>query len=114
MRQTGIIAAAGMVALEEMLARLKEDHDNARNLAEGIAQIPGLSTDTEGVKTNIIYFDLVSQRLTTDEFIKRTGLKGLKFLPTGPSRFRMVTHYGIEHEDIAQALAVLSTVMKES
>lgn len=113
MRQTGIIAAAGMVALEEMVARLKEDHANARSLAEGIAQIPGLSTDTEGVKTNIIYFELVSQRLTADEFITRAGLKGLKFLPTGPSRFRMVTHYGIEPEDIAEALAVLSAIMKE-
>ena len=113
MRQTGIIAAAGVVALEEMLARLKEDHDNARNLAEGIARIPGLSTDTDKAKTNIIYFELVSQRLTADEFITRTGLKGVKFLPTGPSRFRMVTHYGIEPEDIAEALTVLSAVMKE-
>lgn len=113
MRQTGIIAAAGMVAMEEMLARLKEDHTNARNLAEGIAQIPGLSTDTEGVKTNIIYFDLVSQRLTAHEFIARAGFKGIKFLSTGPSSFRMVTHYGIEPEDIAEALAVLSEVMKE-
>ena len=114
MRQTGIIAAAGMVALEEMLDRLKEDHANARSLAEGIARIPGLSTDTDGVQTNIIYFDLANHRLTADEFIKRTSLKGLKFLPTGPSRFRMVTHYGIEPEDIAEALAVLSAVMKES
>jgi threonine aldolase len=114
MRQTGIIAAAGTVALEKMLARLKEDHENARNLAEGIDQIPGLSTDPDEARTNIIYFELVSQRLTTDEFIKRAGSKGLKFLPTGPSRFRMVTHYGIEPEDIAEALAVISTVMKES
>ncbi len=114
MRQTGIIAAAGMVALEEMPGRLQEDHANARNLAEGIARIPGLSADTEGVKTNIIYFDLVSQRLTADDFMTRAGLRGVKFLPTGPSRFRMVTHYGIEPQDISEALAVLSSVMEES
>jgi threonine aldolase len=113
MRQTGIIAAAGVVALEEMLARLKEDHDNARDLARGIAQIPGLSIDVKGVRTNIIYFDLVNDRLTADEFIRRAGLRGVKFLPTGPSRFRMVTHYGIRPEDIVDTLEVLAAVMEE-
>jgi len=114
MRQTGIIAAAGVVALEEMLARLKEDHDNAGNLAEGIARIPGLSIDPQGIKTNIIYFDLVSRHLTADEFITRAGARGVRFLPTGPSRFRMVTHYGIAAEDIAGAIDILSAVMEES
>jgi len=113
MRQTGIIAAAGVVALEEMLARLTEDHDNARNLAEGIARIPGLSIDPQGIKTNIIYVDLVSDRLTADEFITRAGARGVRFLPTGPSRFRMVTHYGIVPEDIAEALEILSAIMEE-
>jgi threonine aldolase len=113
MRQTGIIAAAGIVALEEMLDRLKEDHANARELAAGIAQIPGLSIDVKGIKTNIIYFDLESKRLTPEEFITRTGLRGVKFLPTGPSRFRMVTHYGITPKDIAEALDILNAVMEE-
>jgi threonine aldolase len=113
MRQTGIIAAAGVVALEEMLARLTEDHDNARNLAEGIARIPGLSIDPQGIKTNIIYVDLVSGRLTADEFITRAGARGVRFLPTGPSRFRMVTHYGIVPEDIAEVLEILSGIMEE-
>jgi threonine aldolase len=113
MRQTGIIAAAGVVALEEMLDRLTEDHDNARNLAEGIARIPGLSIDPQGIKTNIIYVDLVSGRLTADEFITRAGARGVRFLPTGPSRFRMVTHYGIVPEDIAEVLEILSGIMEE-
>jgi threonine aldolase len=113
MRQTGIIAAAGVVALRDMLARLKEDHDNARNLAGGIARIPGLSIDPQGIKTNIIYVDLVSDRLTADEFITRAGSRGVRFLSTGPSRFRMVTHYGIVPEDIVGALEVLSAVMEE-
>lgn len=112
MRQTGIIAAAGVVALEEMLDRLTEDHDNARNLAEGIAGIHGLSIDPQGVKTNIIYVDFVSERLTADEFITRAVSRGLRFLHTGPSRFRMVTHYGIVPEDIADALEILSEVME--
>jgi threonine aldolase len=113
MRQTGIIAAAGVVALDEMVARLKEDHSNARDLAEGIAQIPGLSIDSTVVKTNILYFDLVESRLPADEFIQRAGLKGIKFLATGPSRFRMVTHYGIEPADVDEALEVLASVMEE-
>ncbi|GAF73627.1 unnamed protein product, partial [marine sediment metagenome] len=108
-----IIAAAGSVALEDMVDRLAKDHMNARNLAEGIAQIPGLSIDLETIKTNIIYFDLLSDRLTADKFMARVGQKGVKFLSTGSSRFRMVTHYGIEHEDIDAVLIALREVMEE-
>jgi threonine aldolase len=113
MRQTGIIAAAGVVALREMPSRLNEDHDNARNLAEGIARIPGLSIEAQAVKTNIIYFDLRSERLCAEEFIRRAGARGVRFLLTGSSRFRMVTHYGIVPEDIAQTIEILTEVMEE-
>lgn len=112
MRQTGIIAAAGIVSLEQMVDRLSEDHINARNLAKGITHIPGLSIDIEAVNTNIIYFDLTDDRIQSDEFVKRCNRKGVMFLPTGPSRFRMVTHYGIEPQDIDAALAALREVMK--
>ncbi|UCC22213.1 MAG: low-specificity L-threonine aldolase [Planctomycetota bacterium] len=115
MRQAGIIAAAGIVALEEMVERLAEDHVNARRLAEGIAQIDGLSIDVAAVQTNIIYFDLVSGRLSVEEFLKRLEEKGIKLLCIGrPARFRMVTHYGIGAEDIDVAVAGLREVMKES
>lgn len=114
MRQTGVIAAAGTIALEQMLDRLAEDHMNARRLAEGIAQTPGLSIDPARIKTNIIFFDLVSDRLTAPEFITRLEQRGVKLLPTGPSRFRMVTHYGINSEDIDAALMALGQVMEES
>jgi len=113
MRQAGIIAAAGIVGLEEMVERLAEDHVNARHLAEGIAHIDGLSIDIAAVQTNIIYFDLVSHRLSVEEFLRRLEQKGIKLLCTGrPARFRMVTHYGIEAEDIDAALAGLREVMK--
>jgi len=114
MRQTGVIAAAGTIALEQMLDRLAEDHMNARRLAEGIAQTPGLSIDPARIKTNIIFFDLVSDRLAAPEFIKRLEQKGIKLLPTGLSRFRMVTHYGINSEDIDATLVALGQVMEES
>jgi threonine aldolase len=112
MRQTGIIAAAGIISLEKMVERLSEDHMNAYTLAEGIAQIPGLSIDVSKIKTNIIYFDLTNHHLNTDEFAKKCGQKGLMFLPTGQSRFRMVTHYGITSEDIKASLITLREVME--
>ena len=112
MRQTGIIAAPGIIALEQMVDRLDEDHKNARRLAQGIARIPGLSIDVEGIKTNILYFNLVSKGLTADEFITRLDQKGVKCLCTGPASFRMVTHYGIYPEDIDRALECMGEAMK--
>ncbi len=113
MRQTGIIAAAGFLAIEKMVKRLNEDHENARHLAEGIAGITGLSIDADRVKTNILYFDLNSGGLTPEEFMTRLETKGIKLLRTGPSRFRMVTHYGIRSEHIDTALVSLSEVLAE-
>jgi threonine aldolase len=113
-RQCGIIAAAGIVALEQMVERLAEDHANARRLAEGIAQIQGLSIEPEKVQTNIVYFDLTNQKLTSEEFTKRLSDRGVKIIQTGPARFRAVTHYGISAEDIDMALAALSEVTDES
>jgi threonine aldolase len=112
MRQAGVIAAAGIVALEQMVSRLAEDHTNACRLAEGIAHIPGLSIDLARVQTNIVYFGLDSDRLTADEFLSRLDKKGVKLLRTGGSSFRMVTHYGIRSEDIDAALTALVLVMK--
>lgn len=112
MRQAGVIAAAGITALEQMVDRLAEDHINARRLAEGIARIPGLSIDPAGTQTNIVYFELVSDRLTAEELVTKVGKKGIRLLCTGPSRLRMVTHYGIGSEDIDATLAAMGEVME--
>lgn len=112
MRQAGIIAAAGVVALKEMIDRLAEDHANARRLAEGLAEIPGLSVDLKRVQTNIVYFDLLDGGLEPDQLLTRLREGGVKMLSTGPRRFRAVTHYGIEAEDIEKALAVIHRVMR--
>ncbi len=114
MRQCGIIAAAGITALEEMVERLAEDHANARHLAEGIASIPNLSIDLERVQTNIVYFDLASEVLTAEEFTKKLVDRGVKIIQTGPGRFRAVTHYGIGTEDIDAALAALSEAANQT
>jgi threonine aldolase len=111
MRQAGIIAAPGIIALETMVERLKEDHNNARRLAGGIAQMPGLSIDVATIQTNILYFDLCDQRLNSEEFLKRMRDRGIQFLATGRARFRMVTHYGITVEDIDKTLTALREVM---
>jgi len=100
MRQAGIIAAAGIVALETMVDRLQEDHTNARLLADGIADLSGIALDPETIKTNIIYFDLDDAAMESANFLTVLAAKGIQFFDTDPRRFRMVTHYGITAEDI--------------
>jgi threonine aldolase len=112
MRQAGIIAAAGIVAMEEMIDRLAEDHIHARRLAEGIAGIPGLRTEPERVRTNILYIDLVDRRFTDDQFIALLEKKGIRLSHPGPARFRMLTHYGIGPAEIDVALTAIREVMQ--
>ncbi len=114
MRQSGIIAAAGITALEQMVDRIAEDHTNAQRLAEGIARITGLSIEPEKVQTNIIYFNLVSQQLTVEKLLTQLNNKGIKILQTGPTRLRAVTHYGISAEDIDLTLTALGQTMENS
>jgi len=110
MRQAGIIAAAGVVALDEMTDRLTEDHRNAKRLAEGIAAIDGLSIDMARVQTNIVYFDVAGERVTAEKLVRRLDKSGLKILCVGPPRLRAVTHYGITAEDIDSAVKALRKV----
>lgn len=112
MRQAGIIAAAGIEALERMVDRLSEDHGNARHLAKGIAQVEGLSIDLSRVQTNIIYFRVTSSRITGEQLLTRLDKKGVKTFLTGADTFRMVTHYGIEESDIDAALSVIREAMQ--
>jgi len=113
MRQAGIIAAAGIVALEQMVDRLTEDHENARRLALGLAEIPGISIDPAQVRTNIVIFDLVAERPTPAEFAARLSADGVKVLALG-ERIRLVTHYGIDAADIDKALVAIRKVMQEA
>ena len=114
MRQSGIIAAAGIEALEQMVDRLAEDHENARRLAEGIARIPGLSIELNRIQTNIVYFDITDDRLSAERLVKQLSGRAVKVLQLGPGRLRAVTHYGISTEDIDLALAMMSEVMASS
>ncbi len=114
MRQAGIIAAAGLVALDEMIDRIREDHENAARLAQGIAGLKGLSIDLAGVQTNLVYFDVDEVRLTADELVARLNAAGVGMLSVGPRRMRAVTHYGIGAADIDHAVAAMAKVMQTS
>jgi len=109
MRQAGILAAAGIVALTEMIDRLADDHANARRLAEGLANIPGIVIDPARVMTDIVIFEV--ERLPVNEFLGRLAAEGVKMVAFGGRKVRAVTHYGIEREDIEAALAAVSRVM---
>ena len=111
MRQSGIIAAAGITALEQMVDRLAEDHENAKRLAEGISRIPGLSFELKKIQTNIVYFDMADEQFDAGTLVTQLADRGIKILQVGPSRLRAVTHYGISSEDIDLALAAMSEVM---
>lgn len=99
MRQAGILAAAGLVALEKMTDRLKEDHANAKLLAEGLNEIPLLEIDMETVQTNMVYINYKNTGLTEKQMISEFDKYGIKVDPEHP-QIRMVTHHGISREDI--------------
>lgn len=112
MRQAGIIAAAGVYALENMVARLAEDHDNAQRLAKGLASIPGLDIDPERVQTNI-FFCHVDQAHSA-ELAALIEAEGVKFYDLGPELgWRFVTGYGITATDIDNALDVIDSVVRD-
>ena len=111
MRQAGVLAAAGIVSLNEMVDRLAEDHANAKKLAKGLAEIPGLAIDPNQIKTNIIFFDVTRQNMRPEQFVKQVDAEGVRMLSVGPHRVRAVTHYHIKTEDIDRALSVISKVM---
>lgn len=113
MRQAGIIAAAGIVALDTMIDRIREDHENASRLAQGIARIDGLSIDLARVQTNIVYFDVTAKGLDAEGLVKRLGARGVRVLSVAPARLRAVTHYGVTDDDIDEALSVLSDVLRQ-
>ena len=108
--------------LDNMLNQIREDHENAKRLAKGIDQIEGLSIDLENIKTNILYFDIDKGTSRCDELSQQTQnidifpfeieLDNIRFFESQPSRFRLVTHYGITDDDIEKTLLVLRDILK--
>jgi threonine aldolase len=112
MRQAGVIAAAGLVAFDTMIDRLREDHENARRLALGLATLKGLRIDLARVQTNMLYFDVIAPDVTAEAFIARAGERGVRLLCTGPGRVRAVTHYGVTADDIDQSLQIMQEILR--
>ncbi len=109
MRQAGVIAATGLIALDTMVDRLADDHTNARTLAEGLAELPGVKCDLSRVQTNLVFFDL--DRMTGADFEDECRKRGLLGGATGAHRVRFVTHYGITAEDIQSTLKTCEEVL---
>lgn len=115
MRQAGIIAAAGIIALEEMVDRLAEDHANAKLLAEGLAAIDTILIEPERVQTDIVIFRLRDgDRSAADRFVAALQEQGVLLGGFGNGRLRMVTHYGISRTDIEAALQAVQHVYATS
>lgn len=111
MRQVGVLAAAGLVALE-MVDRLAEDHANARLLAELVNQVPGLSCDRQWVQTNIVMVDIDPKVASAPELVARMMDNGVKANATGPSRIRLVTHKDVGRDEISEAVEIIKRLVK--
>ena len=111
MRQTGILAAAGMVALDTMIDRLADDHTNAKTLAEGLAGIDGIDIDMDLVQTNMVYFTLTAAAVSDETLLSAAMEKGVQFLAVAPRTFRMGTHHGIKRSDIDTTLEIIREIV---
>jgi len=111
MRQAGILAAAGLVALDTMVDRLADDHANARALARGIASVAGLRVDLDTVQTNIVLFEVVDPAWDAASLVAALGRVGVLCGAFGPRRIRLVTHCDVPTEDVSEALDRIETVV---
>jgi threonine aldolase len=111
MRQAGVLAAAGLVALEESPQRLHLDHENARYLAHGLAEIPGIRIDPAKVVTNILFLDVSETGLSSFEISKRLASEGVLANGVTSQSLRMVTHYDVDRAGCGRALEALRAVL---
>ena len=113
MRQAGILAAAGIEALETMVDQLALDHHHAKVLADGLSSVDGLHCNPEFVPTNIVYFLLERENITGQELVSVMEKNGIQFFELSPKRFRLVTHAGIEDKDVFKTIEIFRKVMHE-
>ena len=112
MRQSGVIAAPGIIALEKMIDRLEEDHNNAKLLASGLGSIKGITIKEETVQTNIVNIYIEKLRVKTSKLVLKLKDQGVLALAEGNMKIRMVTHRGIEKEHIQKTVSVVENVLK--
>jgi threonine aldolase len=112
MRQVGVLAAAGIVALTEMVPRLAEDHARAGQLAAGLEGLPGLTVVPAALRTNIVYLDMAPEGPRAAELATALAAQGVKMLAAGPRRLRAVTHHHISVADIEHTVAALERLQR--
>jgi threonine aldolase len=112
MRQAGVLAAAGLVALEDSLEVLVEDHAKARRLSEGLAELRGMKIDPERVQTNIVIFDIAATEMTTAQFSAELKSRGVLANGVNAREMRMVTHYDVSREQIERTLQIIREILK--
>jgi threonine aldolase len=113
MRQAGIIAAAGIVALEKMVDRLEEDHSNAKLLAEAIAKVEGINIDLTRVQTNIVLLDTSDLNVDDKVILSKLKEKGVLVSTMAKGKLRMVTHRGIGKEQVEEAIGAIALTAEE-
>jgi threonine aldolase len=111
MRQAGVLAAAGLVALEHGPKRLKEDHDNAQVLAQKLARVPGIALDPEKVQTNIVIFSVKPSGLSSSEFLSQIKSRDVLAVPVDRDRIRMVTHVDVSRREVETAADIVASVL---
>ena len=111
MRQVGVLAAAGLIALEESPKILIEDHANAKWLAEAMAALPGVRIDPEQVQTNIVIFDISGSGFTTAQFSAELRSRGVLANGINAREMRMVTHYDVKRDDIERTVRIAREIM---
>jgi threonine aldolase len=111
MRQVGVLAAAGIVALEKMTARLEEDHRNAQLLAREVAEIPGVKIDPEKVQTNIVIFDIGDTKISADEMGAKLKERGVLISGISPREMRAVTHNDVSRQDCKAAVEAVKALV---
>ena len=112
MRQVGIIAAAGIYALDCHLERLTEDHKNAKRLAVGLKELKGVSVDPKFVETNIVIFDVANSGMTASQVAEAMKKEGVLIHPIGKTQIRLVTHLDVTSEDIEMTLKAFRKLLK--
>jgi threonine aldolase len=113
MRQAGIIAAAGIYALEHNVERLAEDHENARMLALALAEIPRIDLEVDRVETNMVYFDVRATGLSAKEMRARLLERGVRIGAVGPTLMRAVTHLDVSRAEVEEAARAVAEVVAE-
>ena len=112
MRQVGVLAAAGLLALEESTKTLGEDHARARRLAEGLAELPGVRIDPERVRTNIVVFDVSGTGLPPAQWSAALRQRGVLANGVSAREMRMVTHYDVSSDAIERTLTVAREIVQ--